>query len=88
MTREHCQAILRNLRVIKAIASGKPVYFAAFRYDGKFLGWRKSSGVILGSLSCDMYSVKPHIKYNGVREDHVISSEIPPRHLLKVKGGK
>lgn len=59
MTPEHCAAIMEFLPVVKAVAEGKPVYFAAFDCTGKFMGWRKSKTVNLGSLCAGYYMVKP-----------------------------
>lgn len=59
MTRDHCVAILRNLKVIQAVAEGRDVYFAAFDSDGRFIEWRATNKIILGSLEAGFYSVKP-----------------------------
>lgn len=76
MTGEHCKAIIRNLAVVKAVAEGRDVYFAQFNCDGKFLGWRTTNKVILGSLEAGFYSVKP--RYQCIRPG--VNLPIPYRH--------
>ena len=59
MTPEQCAAIVDHLPVIKACAEGKLVYFACFRHDGKFLGYRSTDRINLGALAAGFYTTKP-----------------------------
>lgn len=65
MTQDDCAAIVRCLPVIRQLAKGKPVYFASFRYDGKFLGWNKATKILIGPLHCGFYVVKPRYRCVG-----------------------
>lgn len=65
MTPEQCAAIMDHLPVVKACAEGRPVYFAQFNCDGKFIRWLKSKNVNLGSLCAGFYVIKP--RYQCIR---------------------
>lgn len=65
MTPEHCKAIIDNLPIVKAVAKGRTVYFAAFRYDGKFIEWRPTTKLLLAPLGAGYYSLKP--RYSCMR---------------------
>ena len=65
MTADDCAAIVNALPVIRQLARGKPVWFAFFRYDGKFLGWEETSKILLGPLRNGSYVVKPRYRCIG-----------------------
>lgn len=65
MTEEDARAIVANLPLFRQLARGKPVYFAAFRYDGKFMGWYETHKILLAPLRTGRYVVKPRYRYNG-----------------------
>ena len=58
MTPEQCASIMEHLPVVKACGEGKPVYFASFDCDGKFIAWRSTNKVSLNSLCAGFYSME------------------------------
>ena len=57
MTREHAQAIIANLDVVKHLANGGKVYYPLIRHDGVLYKWEECDRMLLNCIK--NYAIAP-----------------------------